>query len=431
MAETDADTRITIAKFDGENFHLWKFKMQMMLKNKGLWDTVEGGNGGKAVGESEWKRKEERALALIVLSLSDGQLMHVQNSSTAREAWDKLCNIHERKGLANKLYLRRKFLTAKMEEGGSMAGHINKIKMMAQQLEAIGAPASEDDIVTTLLYSLPESFEQLIVSLESRADSLDLEFLTARLLNEETQRSEGKAAVKAGKAFTSASGPYRGKTQQGKKKGKCHNCGKLGHFASDCWSKKKLEQQANKASTRALGQPQDFLFLSISESGTSEEWIIDSGASQHMTHQKELLQNFKLMDPVKVHLADGRTMEAIGKGLIGLSGTDGTAICRFREVWFIPELGRNLLSVSQLTRTGAKVKFDDLGCSIVAKDGREAFRARKEGGLYLFSPQKSEKANSASAENQDTVTRSLKSTSLELGHRRLGHLNTASVKELS
>ena len=117
MAETDSDTRVTIAKFDGENFHLWKFKMQMMLKNKGLWDTLEGGNGGKAVGEAEWKRKEERALALIVLSLSDGQLMHVQNSSTAKEAWEKLSNIHERKGLANKLYLRREFLTAKMEEG--------------------------------------------------------------------------------------------------------------------------------------------------------------------------------------------------------------------------------------------------------------------------------------------------------------------------
>ena len=172
-----------------------------------------------------------------------------------------------------------------------MAGHINKIKMMAQQLEAIGAPASEADTVTTLLYSLPESFEQLIISLESRADSLDLEFLTARLLNEETRRRDGKTAARPGKAFTSASGPFRGKQHQGKKKGKCHNCGKLGHFASDCWSKKKPEQQANKASTRASGTPQDFLFLSFSESETQEEWIIDSGASQHMTHQKELLQN--------------------------------------------------------------------------------------------------------------------------------------------
>ena len=137
------------------------------------------------------------------------------------------------------------------------------------------------------------------------------------------------------------------------------------------------------------------------------------------------------MEPVKVHLADGRSMDAVGKGLLGLSNTDGDALCRFKEVWFIPELGRNLISVSQLTKTGAKVKFDDLGCSVAASDGREAFRARKEGGLYLFSPQKSEKANSATAESRVTFTRSLESSNLQLWHQRLGHLNTDSIKKLA
>jgi hypothetical protein len=29
-------------KFDGGNFHLWKFKMRMMLSKHGLWKFVDG-----------------------------------------------------------------------------------------------------------------------------------------------------------------------------------------------------------------------------------------------------------------------------------------------------------------------------------------------------------------------------------------------------
>jgi hypothetical protein len=29
-------------KFDGVNFHLWKFKMHMMLSKHGLWKFVDG-----------------------------------------------------------------------------------------------------------------------------------------------------------------------------------------------------------------------------------------------------------------------------------------------------------------------------------------------------------------------------------------------------
>ena len=31
-----------IDKFKGENFHLWKFKMQMVLEEKDLWGIVSG-----------------------------------------------------------------------------------------------------------------------------------------------------------------------------------------------------------------------------------------------------------------------------------------------------------------------------------------------------------------------------------------------------
>ena len=33
---------LRIEKFKGENFHLWKFRMQMVLEEKDLWNIVQG-----------------------------------------------------------------------------------------------------------------------------------------------------------------------------------------------------------------------------------------------------------------------------------------------------------------------------------------------------------------------------------------------------
>ena len=43
-----------------------------------------------------------------------------------------------------------------MEEGNGTRKHINKVKTLAEQLDAVGAPFSEDDLVITLLGSLSE-----------------------------------------------------------------------------------------------------------------------------------------------------------------------------------------------------------------------------------------------------------------------------------
>ena len=38
----DASTPSRINKFDGTNFHTWKFKMQMVLEERDLWDVTSG-----------------------------------------------------------------------------------------------------------------------------------------------------------------------------------------------------------------------------------------------------------------------------------------------------------------------------------------------------------------------------------------------------
>ncbi len=45
------------------------------------------------------------------------------------------------------------------------------------------------------------------------------------------------------------------------------------------------------------------------------EWLIDSGASKHMTCHEEILQNYQQFPrPQSVKLGDGRVVDALGFG---------------------------------------------------------------------------------------------------------------------
>ena len=194
---------LRIEKFKGENFHLWKFKMQMVLEEKDLWNIVKGDEvepakeGTTKTQRRQFQKRERKALTTICLSLGDEQLSLVRTATTAKEAWSKLGSHYEVKSLANKLFLHKKDFTMSMGFE-SMSEHINKMKELASQLEAVGASITEDDQVATLLCSLPESYNGLITALESRADNLTLEFVTARLLHEEHKRKESLSTQDAG-----------------------------------------------------------------------------------------------------------------------------------------------------------------------------------------------------------------------------------------
>lgn len=58
-----------------------------------------------------------------------------------------------------------------IEEGDDALAPIHKLRTLAAQLDAVGAPVSEDDLTITLLGSLSESFQFLRTVLESRDDT--------------------------------------------------------------------------------------------------------------------------------------------------------------------------------------------------------------------------------------------------------------------
>jgi hypothetical protein len=56
----------------------------------------------------------------------------------------------------------------KMQESDDLLQHMNKVKTLMDQLKALDVAVTEGDIVMTILESLPSSFENLIVAMETK-----------------------------------------------------------------------------------------------------------------------------------------------------------------------------------------------------------------------------------------------------------------------
>ncbi len=156
-----------------------------------------------------------------------------------KSAWEALCTVHEAKKIGNKLFLRKRFFTIKMQEGDDMFVHINTVKALVDQLRSIEVNITDEDVYMVLLMNLPPSFDNLVTSLESMSTKdVDLQLIVARLFHEVSKRKECESCE------TTA---LVNKTHKSNEK-LCFYCKKLGHFVRNCLKKKSDEKEKNQSS---------------------------------------------------------------------------------------------------------------------------------------------------------------------------------------
>ncbi|KAL6351662.1 hypothetical protein AAG906_041016 [Vitis piasezkii] len=111
-------------------------------------------------------------------------------------------------------------------------------------------------------------------------------------------------------------------------------------------------------------------------------WIVDTGASDHMTGDAAILQNYKPSNGhSSVHIADGSKSKIVGTGSIKL-----TKELYLDSVLHVPNLDCNLLSISKLARDLQCVtKFYPNSCVFQdLKSGKMIGSAELCSGLYLL-----------------------------------------------
>jgi hypothetical protein len=95
-----------------------------------------------------------------------------------------------------------------------------------------------------------------------------------------------------------------------------------------------------------------------------EACLVESGASFHMTPQREWFCEYERYDEGNVFFGDDSTTRIIGRGKFNLRLIDGR-IRKLPGVLHIPGLSRNFIFVSKMDDVGVKTIFEKETCRMV------------------------------------------------------------------
>ena len=100
-------------------------------------------------------------------------------------------------------------------------------------------------------------------------------------------------------------------------------------------------------------------------------WLIDSGASRHITRFKEALFDMVEKDVnLKIILGDNATYPLKGIGTVTLHLSQGQVLC-LQDVLYVPNLKKNLVSISAMEDKGFNVEFINGKVHILKKSFKE------------------------------------------------------------
>lgn len=396
-------TNYNVQKLNNDNYGVWSFKMELLLKKEKIWDVIKLEVPTPV--DSKWLENDEQALSSIGLNIEDNQISHIRGATSAKEAWDRLKDYHQKSSLLSVVLLFKQLASLRLTDGGDMEKHLADFADITDKLSALGEIVKDKLQCTFLLMSLPSSYNSTISALESISEKeFTVEIVKSRLRDEyirrrETREPDMETAMKVTHRDNSNASKLENKPII-----KCHFCKKLGHMKDVCrkFKKWKLNKEAKEAANQVTEAPVDFCHIATA-SITSEyclssaakgvdTWYVDSGASSHMTNSKEFFDKFNITKGI-VKLADNGLVKVHGIGTGILKSDQEMNNLKIADVLYVPELATNLLSVSKFVKDGFDVYFISKGYKcIICKDKKVVATGFLGSQSNLFELQIEEKA---------------------------------------
>ena len=391
-------------KLTGPNYLTWATRMTLMLKRADLWNVVSDTTQSTATNNTGWTAKDLQAQAELMFHLGDPQVQMVRRCNTSAEIWKVLRSTYHHEDLITQVASLKKLLISSVTENQEITKFLDEWRMLLDNALLSGLQLDSNLQAMLLLAALPSSWRPFITT-QASMTGLTVESLMARIRQEEIMRN---GAHHSNATFPTPSTQYV-QRQPNFKRGPpfrrnnnntrptitstkvCTYCGRHGHLERECRTKRREQmnqpqqqrQQPHGRRPRAHLQQLDApevgqygmetlqLFTSLlnSSNGLSHttdisEWLLDTGATHHMTPQKQWLRDYKhLTSTMRIYLGNHQHLTAIGVGTLHVTLPSGAKV-NIYNVYHIPGLSRNILSVTTATSTGSSIEFFHDSCTI-------------------------------------------------------------------
>jgi transposase InsO family protein len=459
-----------IDELGDDNFMDWKRQMKSLLIVKDLWAAISTEQpealgarpvvAASATGDeltrqqgrldafllrenefNRWNQMSDKALAHITMNVSRMNRNLISNSNTGREAWDTLAEHHQQQAVGTRIRIQVKLGQTFIGLNESMRAHLNNIWEMLNKIEDAGGQIDDAFRVATMLASVRPTYPTIATVVGGKPQNeLTPVAVKASLIEEYEsimQARQPQAAATSSRAEAGL-GAQQYRPWQNRQRGSrdmssvmCNYCKTFGHIKKNCPLLmtsdvdlreviNELKMKKNKAN--AAGSGQDYTDCVVNFSSSLDSWVIDSGATSHMSPNKSLFSSLDQRHCSDVIVANGKRVKAAGIGYVKLSKTqrDGsqTSMKLDNALW-VPELRTNLLSVPQLAKDGNTITFDASGVYMNNKK-----IASMTNNQYKFDVQAFSATRSNINQNFDDDGK----LCIHEWHRRMSHRNIFDIK---
>ncbi|KAG8474630.1 hypothetical protein CXB51_031256 [Gossypium anomalum] len=374
-----AATRFEIENFSGEtNFNLWQVRMMAILVQISLKNVVIG-KKTENLNQTEWEELEKKALSAIQLCLTNTVLQEVLMEKTSSALWKRLETLYATKSLANRLVLKQRLFTFRMNEGELLRDHISQFINLLNDLKNVKVHINDEDQALLLLCSLPPSYKSFRETLIYGKDKLSFEDVKGHLLSKDKLDNRFGLDSKADKqASVLVASKKRDK--------RCRYCKKLGHVKADCYKlRNKRAAESNEKDLAGANlvdeSGDDFLLVSTSDNSKfTSEWILDSGCPFHMCPNREWFSTYSSVEGGVVRMRNDSSSKVIGISTVKIRIHDGT-IKTLLDVRYVPDLQKNLILLSILDLKGCRINIEWSGIK-VSRGALILLKGKRTGSLY-------------------------------------------------
>jgi len=360
---------------DGQNYPEWAFCVQTALRGHGLLfhltedSPVLAADRSNAAAIKTWQINDGKVMAAMVNSTKPTMIMSLSKFTIARAIWSHLKDrfVQDSGALLHTLMQQTHVIEQhdmSIDDYYSAFDRLmSALTSMVPACTAVPCPAHkfiEKFFTYRFVMGVRPEFDSLRARLLHSSDTLTMAQALSELFAEETRlKSMSSITGLSSHSVLAAAQRSRNTSFQ-----PCEHCKKTTHRSENCFAKfpEKLADFRVRRATRGRGtrpSPRGSVAVATTSSAgaLSSSWVLDSGASFHVTSdQSRLATTTPVTEGTSVQTVDGTLCHITHKG--SLFNSNFT----IPNIFFVPKLSMDLLLVGQITDHNCFVGFDDSSC---------------------------------------------------------------------
>ena len=442
MSDSQYKVKVTLGM---ANYSYWKEKMLALLVLQDLQDVLDQEEPENPIDSDDdsdredeeqakklklyraWVKKSRKVNALIQMNIDEHNTQRIKGIIHGREAWIALKNYHERNTVGNSQRLQERISTLRKRNDVSMELHMDQLFDLVSRYKEAGADYSDSEFVNRILNSIRGTHKHLCDSIgvqsEFKKDPWGLRMWLLDYAGNEEEEKDAVALQVRGEVrqpevqenwnmMGDSDGDHGPKVQVRSEvhaveqkvirqpvnqhaNYTCNGCKQRGHIRFNCpinkMSINQLEymlemKKKNKAKAASYGQEYTSCVVNSKVLNKNVSWIIDSGATSHMTPQISLFTSIDRSHRSSVIVANGKSLEVkgIGKININLTTNKDTKVLCLENVLYVPGLSSNLFSIREFTSNGKSVGFDSSKVYLITENEKLIIGQMTENHYKLY-----------------------------------------------